>query len=192
MFSRQPLFRIQALEQYAQRREKAVLPRLVTPPVLLCFWLLLGLLLLSTVLAWQVQVPLYQGAPGILLNAAPSRQPAPDDWQALLFVPATPAPELPVGASLTVQMLLTGESFAGTIAAVRPEALSPAQARAQYHLAGDVALLMTQPSVAVQVRVGPTLPPDAIPGISLRAQVPIGQHPLLALLPHLLRGFLGG
>ncbi len=35
MFSRQQVFRAQALEQYAQRQEKAILPRLVTPPMIL-------------------------------------------------------------------------------------------------------------------------------------------------------------
>jgi hypothetical protein len=75
---------------------------------------------------------------------------------------------------------------------VLPGVLSPAQAREQYHLTGDAALLITHPSVVVQVRVGPTLPADAIPGSSLSAQVQVGQQSILALLPHLLRGFLGG
>lgn len=190
MFPRQPLFRTQALQQYARRQEKAVLPLLVAPPVFLCCWLLLGLLLLTTVLAWQVQVPIYQTAPGVLLNASSSDRPVTTGWQAILFVPATPAPELQVGASLTVQIVLTGGSLTGTIAAVLPEILSPAQAREQYHLTGDLALVMTHPSIVVQV--GPTLPIDTIPGSSLSAQVQVGQQSLLALLPHLLSGFLGG
>lgn len=192
MFLRQPLFRTQALQQYAQRREQAVLPRLVAPPVFLCFWLLLGLLLLSTVLAWQVQVPLYQVAPGVLLDATPASQSATNGWQALLFVPATPAPQFQVGASLTVQIVLTGELLAGTMVAVLPAVLTPEQAKAQYHLTGDLALLIIHPSVVVQVRLGPTLPADAVPGSSLSAQVQVGQQSILALLPHLLRGFLGG
>ena len=67
MASRQSLFRSQAREQYARRRDKTVLPRLVMPPAFLCLWLLLGLLLLATGLAWQAQVPIYASAPGTIV-----------------------------------------------------------------------------------------------------------------------------
>jgi hypothetical protein len=192
MFSRQPLFRAQALQQYARSREQTILPRFVTPPVFLCFWLLLGLLLLATTLAWQVQVPLYAGATGALLDAPTSGQPASNGWQALLFVPATPLPELRVGTVFAVQIVLTGESFTGTIAAVLPEVLTPEQAREQYGLTGDLALVITQPSVVVQVVLEPTLPTDAIAGLSLSAQVPVGAQSVLSLLPQLLGGLMGG
>ena len=190
MFSRQPLYRAQALRQYARSREKAVLPRFVTPPVFLCCWLLLGLLLLATVLAWQVQVPIYQGASGALLDAPPFSQQAASGWQTILFVPAAPTPELHVGASLTLEIAVTGESFAGTIASVLPGVLTPAQARQQYALSGDLALVITQPSVVVEVVA--TFPADAIPGSSLSAQIPVGKQSVLSLLPHLLSGLVEG
>jgi hypothetical protein len=190
MFSRQPLFRPQALQRYAQSREKAILPRLVAPPVFLCCWLLLGLFLLATLLAWQAQAPVYQNVSGALLDAAPSDQPTPQGTQALLFVPA-PAPELHVGTALTLQITLTGEPFTGTIAALLPGVLTPDQARQQYHLTDDLALLVTRPSVVVQVHTA-ALPADAVAGLSLSAQLPVGEQSVLSLLPHLLGGLLGG
>lgn len=69
MMSRQPLFRAQALRHYVRGREKTVLPRLVAPPVFLCLWLLLGLLLLTTALAWHIQMPRYTRALGALLQS---------------------------------------------------------------------------------------------------------------------------
>jgi hypothetical protein len=192
MFSRHPPYRTRALQRYARSREKTVLPRFVTPPVFLCCWLLLGLLLLATVLAWQVQVPIYQGASGVLLNDLSSSQQGTNGWQALLFVPATPKSDLHIGASVTVQIVLTGESFVGTIAAVLPGVLTPEQARQRYALAGDGALVITQPSLVVQLTGGLTVPSDVIAGLSVSAQVPIGNQSLLSLLPHLLSGLLGG
>jgi hypothetical protein len=85
MCSRQPFFCAQALQQYARGREKAVLSRFVAPPVLLCFWRLLCLLLLTTVLAWQVQVPIYARASGALLDALSPGSPATNGWQAVLY-----------------------------------------------------------------------------------------------------------
>src|SRR5579885_2954476 len=90
MMSRQPLFRAQALQHYARGREKTVLPRFVALPVLLCLWLLLGLLLLTTALAWRSQAQRYARAEGALLSSPGVQQRATDEVQAILFVPTTP------------------------------------------------------------------------------------------------------
>ncbi len=90
MMSRQPLFRAQALQHYARGREKTVLPRFVALPVLLCLWLLLGLLLLTTALAWRIQAQRYARAEGALLSSPGGQQHATDEVQAILFVPTTP------------------------------------------------------------------------------------------------------
>src|SRR5215469_4949814 len=155
MTSRHTLFRAQALQHYARGREKTVLPRFVTPPVLLCLWLLLGLLLLTTALAWHIQVPLYTRAEGALLPSPSGNQ------QAILFVPAAPMPDLRVGASFSGQIVLTGEAFVGTIARVQPGVVTPGQARTQYALSGDLALVITGPSVVVLVHIELAFPAAA-------------------------------
>ena len=192
MMSRQPLFRAQALQHYARGREKTVLPRFVAPPVLLCLWLLVGLLLLSAALAWQIQLPLYTRAGGALLPTPLGDQHATDEVQAILFVPATPRPDLRVGASFTGQLVLSCESFVGTIVRVQPGVITPEQARRRYALTGDLALVITSPSVVVQVSLGSTLPADAVSGSSLRAQVPVGEESMLSWFPDVLSGFVGG
>jgi hypothetical protein len=191
MISRQPLFRAQALQQYAQGREKAVLPRFVAPPVFLCLWLLLSLLLLTTALAWHIRLPAYTRASGVLVADLPANQQAAGNMQAILFVPATHTQELRVGTSFTMQIILTGESLVGTIVRVQPGVITPEQARQQYALTVDLALVITSPSVVVQVRIGPTLPADAISGSSVSAQVPVGEQSLLSLLPDWLSGLVG-
>jgi hypothetical protein len=186
MLSRHPLFRAQALQHYTRGREKTVLPRFVAPPVFLCLWLLLGLLLLMTALAWHIQVPVYIRAEGALLASPPGNQQAIGDAQAILFVPATPTPDLHMGASFKVQIVLTGESFVGTIAHVQPGVVTPNQARRQYALNGDLALVITGPSIVVQVRIAPTFPSAAREGLSVSAQIPVGEQSVLALLSDLL------
>ncbi len=158
MIPRQSLFRAQALRQYAQGREKTVLPRIVAPPVFLCCWLLLGLLVLATSLAWQVRVPVYAVAFGALLSQRPPNQQAAQRMEAILFVPATPAPEVKVGDSITLQAVLSGQQLSGTIARVIPSVITPDEARQQYALTGDLALVITQPSVVLQVALSATVP----------------------------------
>ncbi|HLV98271.1 MAG TPA: hypothetical protein VKT82_06290 [Ktedonobacterales bacterium] len=192
MISRQHLFRSQALEHYARSREKTVLPRVVTPPVFLCCWLLLGLLLLATTLAWQAQVPIYAAVGGAVLETQPTSQQTTNGLEAIIFVPATPAPQIHVGDQITLAVVLTGETFTGTIATVEPGVMTPDDARQRYALSGDLALVITQPSVVVQVALRPMPPADVTAGLSITTQVQVGAQSVFSLLPTFLSGFLGG
>lgn len=187
MISRRQFFRKEALEHYARSREKDILPRSVAPPVFLFFWVLLGLLLAATLLAWQVQAPTYAAASGFI---AQDNQPG-GEKQAVLFVPANLSPALRVGQSITLQVALTGQTLPGTITAVEPDVITPDAARQQYTLTGDLALVITQPSVVVTLDLGAALPQGVFAGNSLIAQVQVGTRPVLSLLPDLLKGLVG-
>ncbi|HEU5198287.1 MAG TPA: hypothetical protein VFU32_01550 [Ktedonobacterales bacterium] len=191
MISRRQFFRKEALEHYARSREKDILPRSVAPPVFLFFWILLGLLLAATLLAWQVQVPTYAAASGFI---AQDRQPGTlpgGETQAVLFVPANLSPTLRVGQSLTLQVALTGQTLIGTITTIRPDVITPDGARQQYALTGDLALVITQLSVVVILDLGAVLPQGVFAGNSLIAQVQVGTRSVLSLLPDLLKGLVG-
>jgi hypothetical protein len=103
-------------------------------------------------------------------------------------VPATPAPALHVGAALTLQIVLTGEQLTGTINSVLPGMLTPDQARERYALDGDLALVITQPSLVVRVQVRSPLPVDAAGNLSITTQVQVGSQSALSLFPTLLGG----
>jgi hypothetical protein len=191
MISRQRLFRKEALEHYARSREKDILPRAVAPPVFLFFWMLLGLLLAATLLAWQVRVPTYAAASGFI---AQDGQPGslPDGGiQAALFVPTNSSSTLRVGQLITLQVALTGQPLAGTIATIGTSAITPDEARQQYALTGDLALVITQPSVVITLDLGAALPHGVFAGNSLIAQVQIGTQSVFSLLPDLLKGLVG-
>jgi hypothetical protein len=192
MVQHKPLFRAEALQHYAQSREKTVLPHAVAPPVFCCCWLLLGLLLLVMLLVWQVHVPIYTVAAGALVHQPADQQSATHQWGAILFVPAAPAPKLHVGDTVTLQVVLIGEHFTGRIASIIPGVVMPEEARQRYALVGDLALVITQPSIIVQVAVDPPLPAEVQGEFSISAQVPAGTQSLLSLLPQLLSGLLGG
>ncbi len=191
MVSRRQFFRKEALEHYARSRERDILPRSVAPPVFLFFWVLLGLLLAATGLAWQVQVPTYTTASGFIAQAGqPGAQPA-GGTQAVLFVPTNLSPTLRVGQSLTLQVALTGQTLAGTITTIGPGVMTPDEARQQYALTGDLALVISQPSVVVTLALGAALPQGVFAGNSLVAQIQAGTRSAASLLPDLLKGLAG-
>jgi hypothetical protein len=191
MIPQQRIFRTQALQQYARSREKTVLPRIVAPPVFLCCWLLLGLLFLATVLIWRVHTPVYAVVFGALVKQHPASHQAAGGLEVVIFVPATPAPEIQVGDSITLQVVLTRQNLRGTIAEAIPGVMTPDEARQRYALTGDLALVIRQPSVVFRVSLGSTLPPGVVPGSSVSAQMRVGSQSILSLLPMLLQGFLG-
>jgi hypothetical protein len=192
MLARRRIFRPQALEQYARSREKDILPRSVAPPVFIFFWVLLGLLLVAIVLAWQVQVPVYAAASGFVAQNGQTGALPGSENTVVLFVPTNPSPALHIGQAVTLQITLTGETFPGTIMTVGPGIITPDQARQQYALTGDLALVITQPSVAVTLSLGPAFPQDVLVGSTFTTQVQIGTRPVISLLPDLLKGLLGG
>ncbi|HEY7349298.1 MAG TPA: hypothetical protein VH599_13370 [Ktedonobacterales bacterium] len=192
MVQRQHIFRQQALDHYAQRQEKTILPRSVAPPFLLCLWILLGLLLTSIVLAWQAQVPRYAGAAGLFIQNEQITPQHTGEVLALLFVPFPLSPEVQVGQAVNLQLAATGEQFQAVIRAIEVGVITPANARTRYGLTGDLAFTISQPSVIVTATLATPLPPDMSVGRRISAQVQVGSRSVLSLLPELLQGVLGG
>src|ERR1051326_7685180 len=192
MAQQRRIFRQQALDHYIQGREKTILPRLVAPPVFLCLWALLGLLIAATILAWQVQVPRYTGAAGVLVQDGKITPQNSGEVLAMLFVPASFSSEVNVGEPVTLQLTATGEQVQATVRSIEPGIISPADAQQRYGLTGDLAYTITQPSVIVTATLTQLVPPDISAGRSISAQVQVGSRSVLSLLPDLLHGILGG
>lgn len=186
MVAKQRLFRAQALQEYARRREKDILPRMVRPPVLLFCWLLLGLLLVATLLAWQKQVAILVEAAGVMVQEGQAAPPEAGQAAAILFVPASASLHISVGQPITVQLTGQAEPLRTTISSVAPGVLTPEAARQQYGLTGDLAWVVTQPSVVVTIILSTDLPAPALAGRSVHAQIQVGSQSLLSLLPDLL------
>lgn len=187
MPSRQHLFRAQALQEYARSREKDILPRLVRPPALLCGWLLLSLLLIATLLAWHAQVPSFTLAAGVIVQDVQTAPQGGSQATAVLFVPAPPAVNIPLGQPLTVQLTGQTEPLSATIDSVAPGVITPEAARQRYGLTGDLAWVITQRSVVVTLILNAAPPSTALVGESVQAQIQVGSQSLLSLFPELLQ-----
>jgi len=171
------------MQHYTQSREKDILPRFVAPPVFIFLWILLGLLFIATVLAWLEQVPTYVTGSGVVLDQGIGAQNGGNEAVAVVFLPATTSLKVTAGQPIQVQVGSPGPQLSGTIATVKPGVLSPSQARQQYGLTGGLAQVITQPSVAVTVQLGPGFSTQAYAGSIVNAQVQVGTRRVLSLLP---------
>lgn len=184
------IFRQNAIEAYRRGREKDVVPRLISWPIIVCLWLLLAVLLAAGFLAWYIQVPTYVDGSGIILARADMLQPDYGEMVAVVFLPADQSAHMRVGLPADVQIGSMGVHVKGTIAKVEPGITSPDAVRKRYRLNGVDTLLIRQPSIVVIIRLSTTLPATTYAGSLLTVKVGIGSQRLLALLPS-LREFLG-
>src|SRR5947207_13039183 len=98
------IFRQNAITAYKRSLEKADVPRLISWPIIVCLWLLLGVLIAACFLAWYVQVPNYVDGSGIILARGDMLQPAYGEMVAVIFLPPVQAAHLRVGLPVKLQI----------------------------------------------------------------------------------------
>jgi hypothetical protein len=194
--SRRPLFRESALKQYMQRREKDILPRLVSTPVFAGLWLLLCVVIgLGLLVSWG-KVPIFASGLGVIqMQAAQGQQnhngqnpgkgmtmhPATQGTSEVLVVlPAFFRSEVHVGQLVWVQTSVNGPQITGRIDAVDPTVNAPGSVQPQYAQSG-IASLFTQPSIVVRVKLNDALPHATANLVRVRVQ--IGSRRVISLLP---------
>ena len=179
------IFRPQALEAYRQGTEKDVIPRLVYWPIILCFWLLLGISLAAVFFAWNAQVPTYLEQPGVIPDVQYASLPEYEDRAVLVFLPPELSGQVRAGLPVDVQIGAPGELHArGSIVSVQPDQISPSAAQKLYRLTGAGADLVTQPSIVLIIQLDHSLP-RVYRGSLVTARIEIGSQRLLSLLPGL-------
>lgn len=183
--AKRSIFRKSAWQQYVQRRERAELPRYITPPVFALFWILLGLLLVSGSVAWWSEVPIYTTGPAILRDNGVSSAFHINRQQgvvAVVFLPADRPLTLHPGLPVHLQIGTAGLQAAGTVVLVELGVFSPQQARQRYGLDGSEGLLITQPSSVVIASISSPLSAQTYTGSIVTAQVQTGSQRILMLL----------
>lgn len=184
--SKRSIFREKALQHYAASRQKEVLPRLISPPVFVFFWLLLALLLVASLAAWLAHVPTYVVAAGVVLDRGIVQgQQANDETTAVVFVPASHASQVHVGQPILLQIGATGTPLTYKVERVVPGILSPNEARRRYGLDNTTSPTITGPSMVLMISLGPAFPAQQYAGSPVSAQLQIGSQRVLSLLPGL-------
>jgi hypothetical protein len=172
------IFRKEAIERYAQGRDKNVLPQFVMPPVFVFLWCLLALFVSAGITAWLGQVPVYASGVGIVLDPSSSGGTANGELTAVIFIPYSPSLHLQAGQPVNMQLGQTGPQISTAIGAVESEILSPSMVRKQFLVS------LTEPSVAITVVVGSNL--SLYSGSPIQhAQIEVGSRRLLSLFPGL-------
>lgn len=198
--SHRSIFREEAIRRYVESKEKAVLPRLVSPRTFTYLWFLLGLLTISSFIAWFTRVPVYISGSAVVtrshgklmndqLHHRASR--VNEDVVVVAFFPSQYLSSLQTSQKLFLSFDVTGISemarnanyFDRSIIAVVPRIISPADIQKHFALKAQVT---NQPAVVAIAHLEPIpahLPATAYMGSIGQAKVEIGSQRLVSLLP---------
>ena len=176
------IFRQSAIIAYKRRMEKDVVPHLISWPIIVCLWVLLGALVAAGFFAWFAQVPTYVSGSGIIFTQGDTLQPDYGQMMAIVFLPPDQSAQIRAGQPVDIQIGSTDMHVQGTLAQVEPGIISPDAARQRYGLQGTDALPITQPSVVAIVKPSTALPNAAYAGSLLTARIETGSQRLLTLL----------
>ncbi|GCE31110.1 hypothetical protein KDA_65940 [Dictyobacter alpinus] len=173
------IFRDEAIKQYKKRKDKTTLTRFMPFPVTFLLWVLLGLVVLVGVLAWNEEIPIYQTAPGIILDQESPGSTNQHNTVAALFLVGTQAAQIRVGQLALVHIGTSKEELASKVIKVEASAISPNLVRQRY---GVVAQVVSQPSIVVLIEMK-ALPTSTYAGSLVVANVKTGSQRILSLLP---------
>lgn len=166
-------------------REKTVLLRMLAPKTILFMWILLVLFIAIWGMIWENSIPVYTTGTGILHEGNPSTTLNQKGMVAIVFVPSQRPLALHSGQSTQLQIGMGTQEvmFTGQIERILPGIASPQNLRKSYELSGVEALLVTQPSIVVIVRVtSPASVASTYAGSTVKAQIQTGEQPLLSML----------
>jgi hypothetical protein len=169
------IFRSEALEHYIQSKEKNILPRITTPPVFLCLWILLALCISAFMITYLSQMPIYSNGSGIVLE---------HDATVLVFLPTSSARPVHIltGAPVFLHIGTPTQTIQSTIDHVETGVLSPSEALKRYGLETKMPQIISGPTIVASVKLSTAFPLSSYAGSVVSVQVQIGTTRVFSLL----------
>lgn len=174
--SQNSIFRDKALKHYTQSKKKDVLPNFSSIPVAIFLWVLLGSLIVTGLVAWQTQVPVYLTGASVVLGTGEHQT------VALAFLTPDTSTQLHAGLAVQLQTGANNAQLTSTIAAVEPGTTTLADAFKQAGLPVQHASEMKQSVVVVFVSRNAAFPAAFDPGSALEVQITLGMHSLFSAI----------
>jgi hypothetical protein len=181
------IFHESAVRHYVESKEKSVLPRLVSPQIFAYLWFLLGLLTVSSFIAWFTKVPMYASGTatvvrlnnrGIVVAAffEPQHLPSLRKTQKL-FLNFDAKSDVYDGLRLRLSRAMI---------AVEPEILSPDAIQKRFALNSQIVQDITGPSAVAIAQLEPipkNLSASAYLGSVGDIKAEVGSQRIISLLP---------
>ncbi|HXR66012.1 MAG TPA: hypothetical protein VN729_08815 [Ktedonobacteraceae bacterium] len=179
---RHTIFRDKALKHYTEGRKKDILPNFSSLSAGLFAWVLLASMIVTGLVAWYGQVPVFLAGSGIVLGNGGQTNTARGGANALAFFAPEQATQLHVGDAAQVQVGASSSHVDGTIVQVLPGTTNLATALAHYGLNFGNASLQSQQVAVALINLGAGFPAANYTGSSVVVEVTVGTQSLFSAL----------
>jgi hypothetical protein len=188
---RRSIFREDAVRRYLEGREKSILPRLVSPRTFIYLWFLLGLLVMSSIIAWLTKVPVYASGTAVVVHGK-NKKGTPEGIVVAAFFPPQYLSNLRTTQKLFLNFDARGDVYEGlrlrnhSIIAVEPKIISPDTIQKRFALNSQTIQQITGPSAIAIAQLEPipeNLSAAAYLGSIGHAKAEVGSQRIISLLP---------
>jgi hypothetical protein len=184
------IFRADAIRRYVSSREEVVLPRWISPRSFFCLWILLGLLLGGSFMAWLAKVPVYATGKAMVVGSRDRTKGVREKVVIAAFFPTQTLSQLQAHQPLLLHFQGISSLDRGRLSRLmlkdKPVIRSPEDIRNQFGLTASTALQINQPVAVAIASLAPSaldLPTSAYIGSMGKAEMVVGSQRLLSLLP---------
>ncbi|HVU67155.1 MAG TPA: hypothetical protein VHD63_08505 [Ktedonobacteraceae bacterium] len=180
---RHAIFREKALKHYAEGRKKDVLPHFSSLSAGFFAWLLLAFLIITGLVAWCGQVPIFLQGSGIVLASGSQAGTVPGGANAVAFFAPDQVKRLHVGETTQVQLVAGSSShITGTMVQVMPETTSVGEALARYGLSLSKTSAPSQHIAVALLKLEPDFPAASYAGSIVVVEASVGTQSLFSAL----------
>jgi hypothetical protein len=184
--STRPIFRPEAVRRYTEAREQSVLPKFVSPRIMVALWALVVLLILSGVAVWFTSTPVYASGLAIVVDTGNKPVNIEEGTAMLVLLPPEAQPVLDEGKTVLIQVNATSKPLKREIVAFEKNASKVNRILEEFALENHPAVAKAQPAVVAIVRLedmpGNVATNDYV-GTIFRADMQVGSSRIVSLLP---------
>lgn len=177
---RRQIFRPQAVERFLQRRREPVFADLFRPRTRVFLWLVAILSLACGVLAWTIQIPVYETGQALLVSTPPLGSIETPVF--IAFFPADQPSRLTAGQTLFVDLGHRREWLRIPISGLEPGTLSPREVRQRFGSYAGLCDIDAPVTVGRASWESPTPDVEHLDGSVYPARVLVDSRPVLSLL----------
>jgi len=186
MTSNRSIFRPEAVRRYTEAREQSVLPKFVSPRIMVALWALVVLLILSGVAIWFTSTPVYASSLAIVVDTRNKLANIEEGMAVLVLLPPDAQPVLDEGKTILIQVNASSKPLEGEIVAFEKDASKVNSTLEEFALDNHPVVAKAQPAAVAIVRledIPGNVPANDYIGTIFRADMRIGSRRIAFLLP---------
>jgi hypothetical protein len=180
------IFRPEAVRRFGEAREQSVLPKFVSPQIMVALWTIVVLLIFSGVTVWFTSMPVFASGLAIVVDTENKPVNIEEETAIIVLLPPEVQPTLDEGRTILIHVNASSKPLQRKIVASEKDASKVHSILEEFDLNNHPAVAKAQPAAVAIVQLedmeGNVLANGYI-GTIFRADIQVGSRRIASLLP---------